>query len=172
MAHGLRIGRESVQSLLALDLEAMLSLRALLLLLVPVIELFALIRAAEVVGGAVAILALFGLSALGAIALRAQGGLAIRSLSESLTAGAAPASVEVADRVVRFFAAALIAVPGFVTGLVGLLLFVPPVRALIRPMVQSRAETFVRPTLRFRGGVVDVSESAAKPPTQTQPRLR
>lgn len=172
MAHGVRIGRESVQSLLALDFMGMLSLRALIGLLVPAIELFVLIRAAEVVGGAVAILALFGLSALGVVVLKAQGGLAMRSLAESLSAGAAPASAEVADRIVRFLAAALIVVPGFLTGLVGLVLFVPPVRALALPFVQSRAEGFLRPTLRFRGGVVDVSESDAKPSTQTQPRLR
>ena len=182
MAHALRIGRESGRSLLALDLRPMFSTRALAVLLVPLVELFVLIQVVQAFGGAVAIFALFGLSVFGFFLLRAQGDMALRSVAEALAGGASPASQELADRAIRFVAALLITVPGFVTAVAGAILFVPPVRALVRPLIQKRAESLIRPIPRSRRSVVDVDvvevddingdDSASKPPTQTPPRLR
>lgn len=175
----MRIGRESGLSLLALDLAVMFSTRAFVALLVPVAEVFALMWVADLFGGAVAVLALFAFSAVGVLLVRLQGGMALRSLGDSLANGAAPATDDLANQALRFVAAVLLAVPGFVTAGIGLALMVPPVRALAQPFFQSRAESFIRPLPRSRRSAVDVdivdvdsSGPASRPPTQAQPRLR
>ena len=59
-----------------------------------------------------------------------------------------------ADRAMMLFGALLMIVPGIVTGVLGLLLFLPPVRALVRPIVLHRIQPWIRPNLRFGRGTM------------------
>ncbi|MEZ5340749.1 MAG: FxsA family protein [Acidimicrobiales bacterium] len=152
----------------------MFSTRAFIALLVPVAEVFTLIRVVDIVGGAVAVLALFALSALGAVLVRPQGSMALRSLADSLRGGSAPASDRLATQALRFLAAVLLAVPGFITAGISAALMVPPIRALARPYFQSlEAESFIRPLPRSRRSavdvdIVDVDSSGPASPTANQ----
>ena len=52
------------------------------------------------------------------------------------------------------FGALLMIIPGVVTGLLGLLFFLPPVRAIARPIVLHRIQPWIRPNLRFGRGTM------------------
>lgn len=64
----------------------------------------------------------------------------VRDSVEDLSAGGAPApdDRQLGDRAMKVAGAALMSFPGLLTGLTGLLLMLPPVRSLIRPIIGSR----------------------------------
>lgn len=155
----------------ALDLSVMFSSLALVVLLVSVIELFVLVSVAKAIGSVLAIALLLAVSAVGFVVVRAQGGGAIRTAGDALRQGASPSSREVADRGLRLLGGLLILIPGFVTGLVGLALLIRPIRALVRPLVETRASVWLAPTIRFRRNIVDVDEADAESTDDAWPRL-
>jgi UPF0716 protein FxsA len=102
-----------------------------LFIVVPIVELFVIIK----VGGAIGVLPtlfllLFG-SFAGAMLLRHQGRGAWRRFNEALAQRRFPGK-EVADGALIVVGGTLLLTPGFITDFVGLLLLVPPTRALVR----------------------------------------
>ena len=86
-----------------------------------------------------------------------------------------------ADRAMMLFGALLMIVPGIVTGVLGALFFLPPVRALARPVVLHRIQPWIRPNLRFaRGSMgfgrdvvdVDVVDDPSDEPPSPRVELR
>ena len=63
--------------------------------------------------------------------MRSQGRAAWRRFNEALAAGRVPAR-EVLDGALVIFGGALLLTPGFVTDILGLVLLLPPTRALVR----------------------------------------
>ena len=116
------------------------------LIVVPLVELYVLIQVGQVVGALPTVLLLVAVSLLGGWLLRREGARCWHTLQGALAHGRAPAR-EVADGVVVVLAGALLLTPGFVTDVVGLLLLLPPVRALVR----ARATAYV--LRRMVGGV-------------------
>lgn len=98
---------------------------------VPLIEIAVFIQ----VGGWIGLWPTLAIVVLTAIAgsglLRAQGLATARRAREQMDRGTMPAR-ELFDGICLVFAGALLLTPGFVTDIVGLLLFVPPVRDLLR----------------------------------------
>ena len=108
-----------------------LPLLVALLVAAPLAELYVLIQVGQVIGGLQTIALLVVVSLLGAALLRREGARTWRSFRTASLTGRVPAR-EVADGALVVLAGALLLTPGFVTDLVGLLLLVPPVRALAR----------------------------------------
>ena len=108
-----------------------LPLLVALLVVAPLVELYVLIQVGQVIGGLETIALLVVVSLLGAALLRREGSRTWRAFRTASTSGRLPAR-EVADGALVLFAGTLLLTPGFVTDVVGLLLLVPPVRAVAR----------------------------------------
>lgn len=115
-------------------------LLVLLLIVVPIAELWAIIQVGQLVGLPATIGLLLADSLLGAWLLRSQGRMAWRRVRESLAAGRLPAS-ETADGALVILGGALLLTPGFITDVLGFMLLFPPTRALVRRLVLRRAVT-------------------------------
>jgi UPF0716 protein FxsA len=102
-----------------------------LFIAVPIAELYVIIK----VGGAIGILPTLAIlladAVLGSMLLRHQGRAAWRRFNATIAEGRFPGR-EAADGVMVAVGGTLLLTPGFITDVAGLLLLVPPTRALIR----------------------------------------
>lgn len=98
---------------------------------VPLAELWAILSVGDAIGILPTILILLADSVLGAWLLRTQGRGAWGRFLEALRSARVP-SRELADGLLIVVGGALLLTPGFLTDAVGLLLLVPPSRALVR----------------------------------------
>lgn len=109
----------------------------LIFLVLPIAELAVILQVGQLIGPWYTILLLLAVSAAGAWLVKREGLGVIRRFRRQLEAGAIPGK-ELADGVLILFAGALLLTPGFITDCVGLLLLMPPVRAVIRASVLRR----------------------------------
>jgi UPF0716 protein FxsA len=102
-----------------------------LFIVLPLAELYVILKVGDAIGvlPTIALLALD--SVLGSMLLRAQGRAVWRRFNETIAAGRMPHR-EVIDGVLVIFGGAFLITPGFITDVVGVLLLLPPTRALIR----------------------------------------
>ena len=108
-----------------------------LLIVVPIVEIAVAIQVAHHIGGLDTILLLLGLS-LGGVWLAKRAGFGVLArMREQVEHGVLPGN-EIIDGVLVFVAGILLLVPGFVTGIIGLILLVPPVRAAVRELSKRR----------------------------------
>ncbi len=109
----------------------------LLIIAAPIVEVAVLID----VGGRVGLWPTIGLIILTAFAgtalLRHQGLSVLKRAQASLQQNLFPAD-EVFDGICVLAAGAMLLIPGFVTDAVGLILFLPPFRALLKRIIGSR----------------------------------
>lgn len=109
----------------------------LLLLALPLIEIAVFV----VVGSQIGVLSTIGLVILsgvvGTVLLRIQGFGVLTRIQREMEAGRNPGR-ELAHGAMIMFAGVLLLIPGFVTDIVGLLLFIPPVRDLGWRLIRSR----------------------------------
>lgn len=104
------------------------------LLVLPIVELWAIVAVAGWIGFGWTLLALVGLSMLGVVLIRSQGIAVWRRANAELAAGRMPTR-SLVDGAMVLLGGCLLIIPGFVTAAVGLLLLLPPTRALLRPLV-------------------------------------
>jgi UPF0716 protein FxsA len=109
----------------------------LLFIAVPIAELAVIIQVGQAIGVWWTIAILVADSILGSMLMRSQGRAVWRRFNATLQSGRAPAR-EVADGVLVIFGGALLLTPGFVTDLFGILLLLPPTRALVRAVLVRR----------------------------------
>lgn len=102
----------------------------LLLIMLPIAEIYVLLQAGGAFGILPVILATIGTALLGTVIIRWQGFQAMRQLREDMAANEAPVA-PVVDGVFLLVAAPLLMTPGFITDGIGFLLLVPPLRHLI-----------------------------------------
>jgi UPF0716 protein FxsA len=112
-------------------------LLVLLFIVVPIIELFVIIQVGEAIGVLPTIALLIADSILGSMLMRSQGRLAWARFNAALTEGRMPHR-EVADGALIIFGGALLLTPGFVTDVLGIILLLPPTRALVRNLLTRR----------------------------------
>ncbi|WP_203911250.1 FxsA family protein [Rhizocola hellebori] len=108
-------------------------------LLLGAAEFVALWAVAQLVGLPVAVIGLIALSLLGGLLVRQQGLRGWRKLRTATNSGN-PAGDEVLLSVTGLFAALLLMIPGYLTGLLGLLILIPPVRRLVRDRLRRATE--------------------------------
>jgi UPF0716 protein FxsA len=115
----------------------------LLFIALPLAELYVILQVGDLIGVIPTIALLAADSVLGSLLLRSQGRAVWRRFNETLAAGRMPHR-EAQDGVLVIFGGALLITPGFITDVVGLVLLLPPTRALVRGagmrMLQRRVE--------------------------------
>ncbi len=109
----------------------------LMFLLVPVAEIYFLIKVGGMVGAGLTILLVVFTAVLGAALVRAQGFSTFVRVQMQLARGNLPA-LEMLEGLVLFAAGALLLTPGFFTDAVGFILLIPPLRRKIIGQVMAR----------------------------------
>ena len=112
-------------------------LLVLIFVVVPIAELALLIQVGQLIGVWWTIALLIADSILGSMLMRSQGRAAWRRFNAALQAGRPPAR-EVLDGVLVIFGGALLLTPGFISDILGLVLLLPPTRAIVRRIVVHR----------------------------------
>ena len=130
-----------------------------LFIVVPLAELYVILQVGEAIGALWTILLLAADSVIGSLLLRSQGRTVWRRFNAALTEGRMPHR-EVIDGVLVVFGGAFLITPGFLTDIVGLLLLIPPTRALIRRIAVRRLGR------RLAVGVVGVDGGSRRRPPQ------
>jgi UPF0716 protein FxsA len=119
----------------------------LLFILVPIAEIYVIIQVGQEIGALWTVILLIADSIIGARLLSWQGRAAWRAFQDALAAGRMPHR-EILDGVLVVLGGAFLLTPGFITDVFGLLLLVPPTRAVIRRAAVS--------SIRRRGAVTRV----------------
>jgi UPF0716 protein FxsA len=132
-------------------------------IVVPLAELYVIFRVGDAIGVVWTILLLAADSVLGSVLLRSQGRSVWLRFNEALSSGRVPHR-EVMDGVLVIFGGAFLITPGFLTDVVGLLLLVPPTRAVIRRLVARRLGRRVEVRTRGRGDVEGTATEYEVPP--------
>jgi UPF0716 protein FxsA len=108
-----------------------------LFIVVPVIELAAILQVGNWIGFWPTLGLLVADSILGSILMRSQGRAVWRRFNAAVAEGRPPAR-EVIDGVLVIFGGALLLTPGFVSDVFGLAFLLPPTRAVIRRLLVRR----------------------------------
>src|SRR5919204_2264487 len=108
-----------------------------LFVVVPILEIYVIIQVGQAIGALWTIALLIADSILGSVLMRSQGRAAWRRFQAALTEGRMPHR-EVADGALIIFGGALLLTPGFVTDVLGIVLLLPPTRALVRGLITRR----------------------------------
>jgi UPF0716 protein FxsA len=109
----------------------------ILFIVVPIAELFVIIQIGQSIGVLPTIALLLADSVLGAALMRSQGRAAWMRFNAALAEGRVPGR-EVMDGALVIFGGALLLTPGFLSDILGLILLLPPTRALVRTVLVRR----------------------------------
>jgi UPF0716 protein FxsA len=107
----------------------------LLFIVVPILELYVIIQVGQLIGVWPTLALLLADALLGSMLLKHQGRGAWRRFSEALSAGRFPGK-EVADGLLIVVGGTLLVAPGFITDIFGLMLLIPPTRAIARSVLK------------------------------------
>ena len=130
------------------------ALLLLALVVVPIAELYVIIQVGQQIGALPTVVLLVVVSVLGTVLLRREGARTWRAFQAATSAGRVPAR-EVVDGALVVLGGALLLTPGFLSDVVGLLLVLPPTRALLRGSLTSWAlRRMVPPTARGGQGAL------------------
>jgi UPF0716 protein FxsA len=132
----------------------MVPILAIAFILVPLAELAVLIAVGDVIGLLPTLILLLIVSVAGAWLAKREGLAAWRRFQLALATGRVP-TVEVADGAMILLAGALLLTPGFLTDVAGILLLLPPTRAMARRLAPRLAARRLRRGGRRRVAVVD-----------------
>jgi UPF0716 protein FxsA len=133
----------------------MLPFVLLLLIGVPLLELYVIVQVGQAIGALWTIALLVLSSLIGAALLRSQGRAVWRRFRAALASGRPPAR-ETIDGALVIMGGALMLAPGFITDVLGALLLLPPSRALARRAIVRNARS------RVLGGFVGGAASRAR----------
>src|SRR5215204_3033476 len=112
-------------------------LLVVLFIVVPIAELAILIQIGQLIGIWWTIALLVADAVLGSLLARSQGRVTWRRFNEALRSGRPPAR-EVMDGALVLFGGALLLTPGFLSDILGLVLLLPPSRAVVRAVLVRR----------------------------------
>ena len=149
----------------------------LIFIVVPIAELYVILQVGEAIGAPLTVFLLALDSVVGSLLLRSQGRAVWQRFGEAMSAGRVPHQ-EVLDGVLVIFGGAFLITPGFLTDILGLLLLLPPTRAVARRAVTGLAKrNFAVRMVSFGSGrrppAYDVDgTAAADPPRDPAPPPR
>src|SRR5690242_18764156 len=112
----------------------MLARLFLLFLIVPVIEIYLLLKVGSLIGAVPTVAILLAISFLGAWLVRHQGFLVLRRIQDGLAQGHLPAA-ELMDGALILVGGVLLLTPGFFTDFLGIFFLFPPTRIFIKRMI-------------------------------------
>ena len=136
-----------------------------LFIVVPLAELYVILKVGDAIGAVWTILLLAADSVLGSLLLRTQGRSVWRRFNTALAEGKMPHR-EVLDGVLVVFGGAFLITPGFITDVVGIVLLIPPTRALVRRLLVSRLGRRIAVRTTRRGPMpYDVEGTAREDPS-------
>ena len=107
---------------------------ALLFIVVPALEIYVLIKVGGIIGPLPTVGIIIGTGMAGAALAKHQGFAAVRKVQRAMMEGREVGGSLVGAALV-LVAAVFMVTPGFITDTVGILLLLPPVRALIAPVI-------------------------------------
>ena len=113
-----------------------MALLVVLFIVVPIVELWVIIEVGGLIGIWPTLALLLADALLGSLLLRHQGRGAWRRFNAALAERRFPGR-EVADGLMIVVGGTLLLTPGFVTDIAGLLLLIPPTRAIARRLLQA-----------------------------------
>lgn len=116
-------------------------------ILVPLAELYVISRVGSVLGLPATLGVLLLVSVLGAALVKREGLRTWRALRSTMGSGEMPAR-ELANAALVLVGGVLLLTPGFLTDILGLLLVLPPTRAVARRMLTTLALRQARPRAR------------------------
>ncbi len=142
-------------------------LLVLIFIVVPVAEIYVIIKVGEAIGvvPTIALLILDGF--LGAALLRSQGRAVWARFNEALVRGKIPAR-EVLDGAMVILGGAFLITPGFISDVIGALLLIPPSRAIFRGIVARLALRRASFAVRTVGWGAGRARGAGQPPEPTR----
>jgi len=141
----------------------MVPILAVAFILVPLAELAVLIAVGDWIGLVPTLILLLVVSVAGAWLAKREGLAAWTRFQRALAEGRMP-TVEVADGAMILLAGALLLTPGFLRDVVGILLLLPPTRAMARRLAPRLAER----RLRRRGVRRVVVDGTSRPAGSTR----
>jgi len=131
--------------------EHMLGRLILLFTLVPLVELFLLIKIGTIIGALPTVLIVVGTGVLGAYLARQQGFQVWSRIQREMELGMFPAE-DLLDGLLIFGAGVVLLTPGVITDVLGILILVPVTRHYIREWIKQRLQRMMdRGTINFNG---------------------
>jgi UPF0716 protein FxsA len=121
-----------------------------LLILLPVPEIWVIVKVGAAIGAGWTVLMLLGSAALGVIVLQRQGLAALGSLPRAMSDGASLAQ-HMTEKLLAVVAGLLLILPGFITDAIALGLLVPAVRRYLARRWLGRATVVVGAAARDDG---------------------
>ncbi|MGH2774272.1 MAG: FxsA family protein [Actinomycetota bacterium] len=103
----------------------------ILLLAIPIAELYVIVQVGDLIGLPLTLLLLIGVSVLGTVLLKREGSATYFKARDVLARGGVP-SKELTDGFLILLGGALLLTPGFLTDIVGLVLILPFTRAPLK----------------------------------------
>jgi len=136
----------------------------LLLIVVPMVEIWLLLQIGDEIGGLTTFGLVIATALLGVVLLRQQGLMTLQRLRSAAQSGAvAELPLALLEGVVLLICGVLLLTPGFVTDTIGLLLLLPPLRrALILGLLQRALQ---RRSTRSAGAARSAQQ---RPPSRPQ----
>ena len=125
----------------------LVALLALVFFMVPFAEIFVIVEMSRIFGNVNTIVLMVLFSSVGAWLIKREGLGAWGKVTKGIRAGRIP-TADVVDGFVLLVAGILMFTPGFITGTIGLLMCIPPVREVTGGLVLDQVRA--RGTQRFR----------------------
>mgnify|MGYP001619688352 CR=1 FL=1 len=115
----------------------MLQILIVLFVLLPVLEIYLLIKIVGIIGAGYTIILVVGTAIAGAILLRAQGFATFTRVRKALARGELPA-IELVEGAILLMSGAFLVAPGFFTDMLGILGLIPIVRQYLARWVLNQ----------------------------------
>jgi UPF0716 protein FxsA len=112
------------------------ALLVVIFIVVPILELYVIVQVGQAIGVWPTLALLLADALLGSLLLRHQGRGAWRRFNEALAERRFPGR-EVLDGLLIVVGGTLLLAPGFLTDIVGLVLLIPPTRAIVRRLLRA-----------------------------------
>jgi UPF0716 protein FxsA len=113
-----------------------MAILVVLFIVVPILELYVIIQIGGLIGIWPTLALLLADALLGSMLLRHQGRGAWQRFNEAIAARRFPGR-EVADGLLIAIGGTLLLTPGFITDIAGLILLIPPTRAIVRRLLKG-----------------------------------
>ncbi|MAT09198.1 MAG: hypothetical protein CL707_08885 [Chloroflexi bacterium] len=139
----------------------MVRYRWIMLLLVPLIDIFLLIRVAEMVGLFVTASIVIITAFIGLLLVRSEGAHTIRKLLGKLENQESPTN-QIIDGILIIVAGVCLLTPGLVTDLIGFILVLPPTRYPIRLGLKGWAEKMIQNKSSFGDNIYVIKKGERK----------